>query len=245
MTTKIYTLSDPITNEIRYVGKSNNPLKRYYKHIDESTKNVKTHKNNWIKKLLSENKKPILEIIDEVLIEEWVFWETYWISQIKAWGFNLVNNTYGGEGSTFGNQTSFKKGTIPWNKGLPLSDETKEKLRIVNLGKKQTEITKAKKNKKLKGRIVKNLDVLLKNGEKTRFVKGQTPWNKGLVGNKLGGKKKAKEVIQLDLIGNILNEFASISDAAKFVDMSPESIRRCCVGEKESTGGFKYKYKNN
>ena len=31
-TTKIYTLSEPDTKEVRYVGKSNNPQKRYYKH---------------------------------------------------------------------------------------------------------------------------------------------------------------------------------------------------------------------
>ena len=52
MTTKIYTLTDPITNQVRYVGKSNNPLKRYYKHLNESLKSTKTHKNNWINKLI-------------------------------------------------------------------------------------------------------------------------------------------------------------------------------------------------
>ena len=47
-----------------------------------------------------------------------MFWETYWISQFKTWGYNLINYTEGGDGSTFGNQTSFKKGQKPWNYGI-------------------------------------------------------------------------------------------------------------------------------
>jgi hypothetical protein len=42
--------------------------------------------------------KPIEEVIDEVPIEEWQFWEQHYISLYKSWGFNLVNWTIGGEG---------------------------------------------------------------------------------------------------------------------------------------------------
>ena len=38
MMTFIYTLSDPITNEIRYVGKTKNPSDRLKGHIKESYK---------------------------------------------------------------------------------------------------------------------------------------------------------------------------------------------------------------
>src|SRR3989344_4471150 len=114
-TTFIYILIDPNTKLVRYVGKSNKPKRRYYKHCSKSNKN--THKVNWINKLLNENKKPILEIIDEVPIEDWQFWEVYWVSQFKTWGFNLTNNTNGGDGCTFANKTSFKKGNIVWSKG--------------------------------------------------------------------------------------------------------------------------------
>ena len=128
MTTNIYTLTDPITNEIRYVGKANNVSKRYYKHCRLTDKN--THKNYWINKLLKKNLKPIVDIIDVVPINEWVFWETYWISQIRAWGFDLTNSTDGGDGCTFGNRTSFKKGQKAWNKGLTPDEKTKEKIRV-------------------------------------------------------------------------------------------------------------------
>lgn len=241
MITKIYTLTDPNTNEIRYVGKANDPKKRWYQHCKQSNK--KTHKTNWINKLLKENKKPILDIIDEVPVTEWIFWETYWISQLKTWGFNLTNNTIGGDGSTFGNKTSFKKGQIPSNKGIPLSDEAKEHLRILNLGKKQSIKTIEKRNKSLEGKRFDNSKEFIEGGEKTRFNKGEEPWNKGKSGHKLGGKKTAKIVQQFDLEGNLIIEFLSCDEAAEAINKSREMIRKCCVGKAQSTGGFKWRYK--
>ena len=108
-TTHIYTLSDPITNQVRYVGKANNVSQRYKAHLNRARKH-QTHKWNWIQSLKKKGLKPIIDVIDIVDIEDWIFWETYWISQMKQWGFNLVNYTDGGDGCTFANQTSFKKG---------------------------------------------------------------------------------------------------------------------------------------
>lgn len=57
--TFIYTLKDPITDEIRYVGKSDDPKNRLVEHLKKSKYN-KTHKNNWIISLLDKDLKPIL-----------------------------------------------------------------------------------------------------------------------------------------------------------------------------------------
>jgi group I intron endonuclease len=241
MTTKIYVLIDPNNNQVRYVGKSNNPTKRYYKHCKFT--NVKTHKNNWINKLLTEGKKPILCVIDEVSINEWVFWEMYWISQMKAWGFNLTNSTIGGDGSTTGNKTSFKKGRTAHNKGIPLTDEQKENLRLKNIGKKQSVFTKNKRSEALKGREINHLDKLLTSGEKTRFKKGGDAWNKGKTGYKLGGLRKAKPVLQIDVNDKVVNEFESCKDAALFIGKSRETIRKCCEGKTDKVAGFKWVYK--
>ena len=125
-TTNIYVLIDPKTNEIRYVGKANNVSERYKAHLNRARKH-QVHKKNWLDKLKNDGLKPIVVVIDVVPIEEWVFWETYWISQMKTWGFNLLNYTNGGDGCTFGNQTSFKKGHKIWL-GKKHSDETKLKI---------------------------------------------------------------------------------------------------------------------
>jgi len=114
--TFIYTLSDPNTKEIRYIGKSNNLNYRLKKHINES-KNKRTHKEKWVDSLIVKGLSPIIEILDIVDETAWSFYETYWISQFKTWGFDLTNGTSGGEGSD-----GFK--------GKTHSNETKEKCRI-------------------------------------------------------------------------------------------------------------------
>lgn len=89
--TYIYALLDPITNEIRYIGKSNNPKKRINNHIYESKK-LTTHKANWIKSLIKKNLKPKIKIIEKVLYNEWEKKEKYYILKYK----NLTNFLKGG-----------------------------------------------------------------------------------------------------------------------------------------------------
>ncbi len=93
-TTFIYTLSDPITNEIRYVGKSNFPKKRLYDHM-KSCNRTNTHKNNWIRSLLENENKPILGIIAEVPMKEWEYWEQHWIDKLRV-DNDLTNHGSGG-----------------------------------------------------------------------------------------------------------------------------------------------------
>jgi len=141
----IYTLSCPITNQIKYVGKSSNPKNRFCSHINES-KLKRTHKECWIFGLIKKQQKPILEILDEVEISEWEFWERHYICLIKSWGFNLVNGTDGGEGMSpeymknnnpmHNPQIAAKlKGSGNGMYGKTLSKETKELLSKANKGK--------------------------------------------------------------------------------------------------------------
>ena len=96
--TFIYSLSDPINGQVRYIGKSDNPSKRLNQHI-KNYPNKTNYKNNWISSLTSKNLNPVLDVIDEVEISNWEYWEKYWISQFKAWGFQLTISSEGGEGS--------------------------------------------------------------------------------------------------------------------------------------------------
>ena len=78
----VYSLSDPITNEIKYIGLSHNPRRRYIQHL--CTDNGK-NKDIWIKRLKEKGTKPILKII----------------SKHKGWAeankreLYLINNTKG------------------------------------------------------------------------------------------------------------------------------------------------------
>lgn len=114
MNTFIYGLIDPRNNKIRYIGKSNNPNQRFINHCSKS-QHKGTYKYNWIMKLIDLGLSPILIAIEEVPIEDWKTREKYWINYYKD--NSLVNCTQGGDGLSYGNQTSFKKGHTPWNKG--------------------------------------------------------------------------------------------------------------------------------
>jgi len=59
ITTFIYALKDPTDNKVRYIGKANDPHKRYGDHLN-SGRDKNTHKRNWINNLRQEKLKPIL-----------------------------------------------------------------------------------------------------------------------------------------------------------------------------------------
>lgn len=53
---------------------------------------------------------------------------------------------------------------------------------------------------------------------------------------------RKKEVIQFDLVGEEIARFNSASEASRKTGVSKTCITRCCRGERESSGGFKWKY---
>src|ERR1035437_7880045 len=105
----IYTLSDPETNYIKYVGKTNNPRRRLKKHLSRfDLLNEKTLKSKWILSLLDKEQLPKFEILDEGDDCSINDLEIYRISQLKSWGFELKNMTDGGDGFR-GNNESQKR----------------------------------------------------------------------------------------------------------------------------------------
>lgn len=84
----IYTISHPFTNEIVYVGKTKDFEARKISHI--ISKNG-TNISDYICYLRSIYLYPKIEILEEVEEEFCLEDEMYWIRQMKAWGFNLLN----------------------------------------------------------------------------------------------------------------------------------------------------------
>ena len=135
--TKIYTLTHPITKEIRYIGKTNYSLNdRLCKHM--LTKEV-NHRGKWIRSLKNKGLKPVIELLEECNIEDWKWLERYWISQFKIWGFILTNHTEGGESGTISDKC--RKACIKSNTGRKDSRELIEK-RSLNLKKKVNQFDK-------------------------------------------------------------------------------------------------------
>lgn len=130
---KIYVLKHPDTLEIRYVGKTVRSLsRRLGNHIANAKGNKHNkHLSNWILSILSTGKRPIIELIEECDNSVWEERERYWISQYT----NLINLTEGGDGCV----------------GFIHNQETRDKLRLINLGRKHTEEFKKAMSKRLKG----------------------------------------------------------------------------------------------
>lgn len=166
----IYTLDDPITGEIRYVGKTTYRVwkRRYRKHLKIDGQ---THKVMWVQSLLQKGFKPIMTVLDEVEDRDWEFWETYYIELLKTWGINLTNSTPGGEGRArlFGEKNHMfgrkytqeelkirsilSSGENNGNYGKRHSEETKKKISDKRIGRKMSEEVRLKmmETKKMNG----------------------------------------------------------------------------------------------
>lgn len=115
--TIIYALVESDTGQIRYVGKTNQPLKdRLARHL---TSDRGTHRCNWIKSVLARSAEVQAIILEELPPDvDWQAAERRWIAMYREAGARLVNSTDGGEG--LHNPT----------------DELRAKLRLGRLGKK-------------------------------------------------------------------------------------------------------------
>lgn len=101
----IYGLVCPETNNIRYVGKTEQSLKKRLNQHLYSKKINNPYKWNWINKLKEKGLKPIIILIETCNINNWVEREKYWINQYE----NLTNLTQGGERGLFFSNEILKK----------------------------------------------------------------------------------------------------------------------------------------
>lgn len=168
-----------LTHKPFYVGKGYGY--RIDSHMNPYHLKRNNHKNNKIKKILSEGLEPIrFKVYEGLTEEESLQKERYLINLI---GFeNLTNVTYGGEGTS----------------GYKQKEETKRKIGNKNKGNKHSEETKKMISEKLKGRIITEewrhkISKTTKGKPKQPFTdehkknisesgKGRTPWNKGCSG---------------------------------------------------------------
>lgn len=132
----IYALCDPVTDAIRYIGKSNDPKQRYYRHIKDTRRGNGTHRCNWIRSLLEKNQRPILRILQEIPDGSWEKSERQWILYFRWCGCDLTNATDGGEGGLISEETKTKISAA--NRGKSPTAETREKLSVAGRGRKHT-----------------------------------------------------------------------------------------------------------
>lgn len=264
----IYTLSHPITNEIRYIGKTINIKKRYNKHINDS-KYANSHNRCWINGLIKSNLKPNINIIDVIEKVDSNFWEKHYISLYKSWGFNLTNMTFGGDGGNdFTKETKEKISNSL--KGKKQSKETIEKRKISlkkawenqelrELKRQQTTgliklgilskkyIPSHKKGKPFDGDKIK-LSLSLKKYYSDINKRNDMSLNHGA---KIFNIYELKEIIRGNrwgdgnvIKGNLIESHHNITYISKKYNIERNHIRRCLKGSLKQIKGYIFSYEN-
>ena len=134
--THIYGLCDPRTGELRYVGKTTQPLKtRLHVHVSHAKNRFRAerarHAVNWVKGLLAEELRPEIFVIETIPpYGDWADAEQFWIEYFKSLGSRLCNLRPGGEYSVFGKQSpewvEKRASKLRGRKGRPQTDEEKQ-----------------------------------------------------------------------------------------------------------------------
>lgn len=147
----VYALIDPRDAEVRYIGKTLKRRldRRLVRHVEDAlTLSRRNHRLNWIRDVLNSGRMPSMLVLERG-IGDWAAAERRWIDRFRKSGFELVNQTDGGEGCPGVNpsEDTRKKLRAAWTEerrirmsarhlGRKPSSETCEKIRLANIGKK-------------------------------------------------------------------------------------------------------------
>lgn len=95
---KIYSLSNPITNEIFYIGRTKARLSARLSSHYYCSRHNSTPRDIYIASLIKHGLKPIIKVIEDVEEVIWREKEKYWIAYYRNINPNLTNLAEGGEG---------------------------------------------------------------------------------------------------------------------------------------------------
>lgn len=130
MSITIYTLTDPRTSHVRYVGMTRTSLHhRLLSHIRQNK--GQPNKQVWIESLLVNGLAPIIEPLEVVSEDDWEAAEGFWITILRFYGFDLLNRCIGGK----------------TRKGFVMDAEHRKRISAGLMGRKQSAETRAKISK--------------------------------------------------------------------------------------------------
>ena len=147
MKTTIYTLSDPRSGEVRYVGKTINTLsKRLSQHICQA-KRTQGHKACWVRSLLAEGVTPVIKYVDEIegTVEHGDWLESQWCLILGASG-RLTNATEGGGGGMYTDEARARLSATV--KGKPKSPEHRASIKATMTPERRAQISERMKGER-------------------------------------------------------------------------------------------------
>lgn len=244
----IYLLKDPLFPEkVRYVGKTVNPIKRYFAHTDlPRNKNRKYHAATWLTSLLRAERKPLMEIIEKVEDTESVYSdrEKFWINHYRSNpNHELTNTTEGGScDPTYGRLG--KKNSPDHIRKCSLSRTGRSINQTDRNGNRRAAVLEAAKK-----RIGTHWGHHSEEG-KSKISKGntgkiRTDEFKKAISDRQRGKPNIhsyKKVSKLSVDGTLIETYDSIKDASSRNSLLRTCICNCLSGRSKSAGGFLWKY---
>jgi hypothetical protein len=207
--TKIYILE---RNGVPfYVGKTKHVIRR--KHLHRRTYGLDIN----------------LYVIDEV--ENWKYWEQYWICQFKQWGFKLENKNNGGGGPSNYTKEQKQKMSKPRKQGT---------------GDKISKTLKERNHSQYYTNEVRHKMSIPQKGKSKPFTKEH---KKNI--SRANLESKGKTVECYDLNGKFIEKFNCLREAKIWITekksiSSPnidKQIKDCCNGRQKTCHGYKFKYK--
>ena len=167
-------------------------------------------------------------IIDEV--EDWKYWESYWISQFKTWGFTLENKNNGGGGPS------------------SYTEEQKQKMRkprVEGTGNKISKTLKERNHSQYYTEDVRQKMAISQKGKPKPFTKEHI---RNISKANLESKGKIVECYSLN--GDFIKDFPCLREAkiwllkekSVFSPNVDKQIKDCCNGKQKTCHGFKFKY---
>jgi len=208
---------------------------------------------NSLKLRLNQHKKKFgnditISLLDISSVEEWRFWEEYYIWLFLSWGFKLKNKNKGGCGPVLYSSDERKKFKKP---KINKSKYTQSHLKIKvyqydlkgNFIKEWNSVSEAAKffNRN------HGMDIINCCQGKQKTAYGFI-WRKNLeeinIKNLNLGKRKRKTILQYDLDDNFIKEWSTITEASTSLKKSGVSITHNLTGKQKTAYGYKWKYKN-
>jgi len=243
----IYKITSP--SEKVYIGQSWDLENRLYRYTCSPSR----HKyqvllfNSFMKYGSTNHRMEIVQELPKDVSQEVLDnYEIFFIEQYRESGILLLNLQKGGKGGKHSEESKLKMSVA--HTGKKLSKDHVAKIVNANTGKKRSEEYKQKMSEFHKGKIQSEETKEKISSNKKEYFKTHTVHNKGTTLNKEDKLKLSsastskKSILQLDLNGNILKEFSSLTEAANSLEIKISHISRVLKGNRKSAGNFKFTY---
>lgn len=217
----IYGLTDPQTQEIRYIGKSSSGMQRPREHLKPTALKKDSYKTRWILSLLTQGVKPEIIVLQVVDSHDGLYeLEQHWIKRLTIDGARLTNLTDGGEGTH----------------GYKHTKKTKELLSLMKMGKPGVKGIPSPYKGKRRGPASDEHRSNMRKAQKAIASRPEEFARRVAVLNRVRESRKKKVICSNGVC------YPSIADAARDLGLHKPNIIAVLSGKYKQTGGHSFAY---